>query len=326
MPMNAAAPQGPNGAAAPPSPALPTLIEDFLEYCLIEHGLARLTVRTYRQVLTAFATWLGPAATLADLTRPAVRDWQRHLIAERALDHDTYVKYISALRSFLGYLHEEGLTDLTNADVRLPKAQADPEGVQPLTAEEVVALVRAVDPETPWGRRDRAILALLYSSGMRVAELCALDRRQVRLDRLGGADAFELPIVGKGRRPRLVFIDRPAQTLLVDYLATREDDYPALFRPYRGKARPDGRLTPRMIQTAIARYSRAAGLAAAPTPHTLRHTFAVHALQAGADTRVVQAFLGHASLATTQRYTRVTDRFLRESYQKSHRPLDLPAD
>jgi integrase/recombinase XerD len=302
---------------------LTAAIDDFLQYCLVEQGLARLTIRTYRQVLTALATWIGPEATVADLSRALVRRWQQELVGGRGLDHATYVKYLSGLRSFLGYLREEGLTELTPEDARLPKGIVDLSHVRPLTPEEVAALVRAIDVGTPWGRRDRAILALLYSSGMRVAELCSLDRRQIRSDRLGEADLMELPIVGKGRRPRVVFLDRTAQTLLADYLARRDDDYPALFRPYRGKIRPDGRLTPRMIQTAIAAYARAAGLVDTPTPHTLRHSFAVHALQGGADTRVVQAFLGHASLATTQRYTRVSDRFLRESYRASHRPLDL---
>lgn len=306
-------------------PTLLAAIEDFLQYCLVEHGLARLTIRTYRQVLTACAAWLGEGASVDALTRPAIRAWQQELSGERGLDHATYVKYVSGLRSLLAYLREERLTDLTPDDARLPKGFVDLSAVQPLTPEEVAALVRAIDPDTPWGRRDRAIVALLYSSGMRVAELCSLDRRQVRIGALGGGELVELPIVGKGRRPRLVFLDGTAQALLATYLATRDDEYPALFRPYRGKIRPDGRLTPRMIQTAIAAYARAAGLPSTPTPHTLRHSFAIHALQGGADTRVVQAFLGHASLATTQRYTRITDRFLRESYRSSHRPLDLDA-
>jgi site-specific recombinase XerD len=299
-------------------------IDDFLEYCLIEEGLAGLTLRTYGQVLRAFAAWLGASASVGDLTRPAIRRWQHVLIAERKLDHATYVKYVSALRSLLNYLRDEGLTDLSADDARLPKGHVDLDAVQPLTPDEVAALVLAADAATLWGRRDRAILALLYSSGMRVAELCSLDRRHMRAEQLGASELVELPIVGKGRRPRVVFLDATAQELLAAYLATRDDDYPALFRPYRGKARPDGRLTPRMIQTAINRYARAAGLSTTPTPHTLRHSFAIHALQGGADTRVVQAFLGHASLATTQRYTKITDRFLRESYQKSHRPLALP--
>jgi site-specific recombinase XerD len=306
--------------------SLLSVIDEFLDYCLIEAGLAPLTLRTYRQVLSALARWLGPSATVDQLDRSAIRRWQHVLMTERGLDQTTYVKYISALRSLLTYLRAEKLTDLSADDARLPKGHIDLHAVQPLTRDEVAALVGAADAATPWGRRDRAILTLLYSSGMRVAELCALDRKQVRVETLGAHGLVELPIVGKGRRPRVVFIDEVAQALLAVYLATRDDEFPALFRPYRGRIRPDGRLTPRMIQAAIDRYARLAGLSASPTPHTLRHSFAIHALQGGADTRVVQAFLGHASLATTQRYTKITDRFLRDSYQRSHQPLPLPTN
>ncbi|MDP9380043.1 MAG: tyrosine-type recombinase/integrase [Chloroflexota bacterium] len=280
-------------------------------------------MKTYRQVLGAFAAWVegrtGQGFASGSVTRQLIKGWQRHLVSERNLDDATYTKYISALRSFLAWLHEEGGTELTRDDAKLPKSHLDLSSVKALAPEEVGSLLSQPDPETPWGRRDRALLALLYCSGMRVAELCALDRSQVPLERLGEAPVLELPIVGKGRKPRVVFVDELAQELLREYLSSRADELPALFRPYKGPP-GQGRLTPRAIQGAIRRYSRAAGLMSAPTPHTLRHTFAVHKLQAGADTRIVQAFLGHSSLATTQRYTRVTDRYLRESYERSHTP------
>ncbi|HEY8475306.1 MAG TPA: tyrosine-type recombinase/integrase [Chloroflexota bacterium] len=305
------------------------LVREFLDVALVEEGLAPRTVATYRQVLAAFtgfvAAWRGEAFAPERLDREAIRAFQHHLVVERGLDEATYVKYVSALRSFLAFLHEEGRTPLGRDDARLPKQHLDLSSIKALSLDEVEALLRAPDPRTPWGRRDRAILAMLYSTGMRVAELCALDRSQVREDLLGQAPVYELPIVGKGRRPRVVFLDALAQALLRQYLETRDDDFPALFRPYRGRATEEGRLTPRMIQAALARYARQAGLATTPTPHTLRHTFAVHKLQAGADVRIVQAFLGHASLSTTQRYTRVTDRYLREAYLEAHRPLALAA-
>lgn len=301
-------------------------IEEFLDFCLVEEGLAPSSVRTYRQVLRSFEDWLkrrtGRQLSPEALSRSLIKAWQRHLVSERDLDDATYVKYVSALRSFLSYLHEEGGTGLTRDDARLPKSHVDVSSVKALSSQEIVALLTAPDPETPWGLRDRAMLALLYCSGMRVAELCALDRDQLPIEALGKAAVLELPIVGKGRKPRVVFVDELAQTLLREYLLARDDDLAALFRPYKG---PDGggRLTARSVQMAIRRYSRAAGLLSAPTPHTLRHTFAVHKLQAGADTRIVQAFLGHSSLSTTQRYTRVTDRYLRESYERSHMPAKL---
>lgn len=301
-------------------------VEEFLSYCLVEQGLAPSTVRTYRQVLCAFAAWVerktGVGFSPSDVNRATIKGWQRYLVSDRDLDDATYTKYVSALRSFLAYLHEEGATELTRDDAKLPKAHLDLTSIKALRAEDVGALLSAPDPETSWGRRDRALLSLLYCSGMRVAELCALDRAQVPLELLGKQSVLELPIVGKGRKPRVVFVDELAQTLLAEYLAGRSDDIPALFRPYKGPP-GEGRLTPRSVQGALRRYSKIAGLLPAPTPHTLRHTFAVHKLQAGADTRIVQAFLGHSSLATTQRYTRITDRYLRESYERSHIPVSL---
>lgn len=307
-------------------PEAPECVEEFLSYCLVEEGLAPSSVRTYKQTLCAFAAWTeaqtGAGFEPPSITRPLIKKWQRHLVAERGLDDATYVKYVSALRSLLTYLHDNHGTALTRDDAKLPKSHMDLSSVKALAPEEVAALLSAPDPATPWGRRDRALLALLYCSGMRVAELCALNRDQLPLDALGKEEVLELPIVGKGRKPRVVFVDELAQTLLKDYLESRSDELPPLLRPYKG---PDGggRLTPRAVQAAIRRYSRAAGLMSSPTPHTLRHTFAIHKLQAGADTRIVQAFLGHSSLATTQRYTRITDRYLRENYERTHTPAQM---
>jgi integrase/recombinase XerD len=301
-------------------------IEDFLGYCLVEEGLAPATVRTYRQVLVSFSRWVeartGEGFEPGSLSRQLVKAWQRWLVSERRFDDATYTKYVSTLRGFLAFLHGEGRTELTRDDAKLPKSHLDLSGVRALTSDEIAALLSAPDPRTPWGSRDRALLALLYCSGMRVAEICALDRGQLPLESLCGSPVLELPIVGKGRKPRVVFIDELAQRLLREYLESRDDELPALFIPFKG---PDGkgRLTPRSVQNSLTRYSRKAGLMTAPTPHTLRHTFAVHKLQAGADTRIVQAFLGHSSLATTQRYTRITDRYLRESYERSHKPASI---
>jgi integrase/recombinase XerD len=311
-------------AEAGERPAIP-VVDRFLDACLIEDGLSPASVATYRQVLYSFADWVTKRQGALDperWTAALIRGWQRHLVVERRLDDDTYVKYLSALRSFLAFLRADGLTPLTRDDVKLPKAHLDLSRVKALSLDEITALLDAPDHRTAWGRRDRALLAVLYSSGMRIAELCALDRGQVPERALGVAPTLEVAIVGKGRRPRVVFINSLAQERLAAYLALRQDEHPALFIAYRGPHPTTNRLTPRAVQQAITRYARQAGLATRPTPHTLRHTFAVHHLQAGADTRIVQAFLGHASLATTQRYTRVTDRFLREAYERSQAAME----
>jgi integrase/recombinase XerD len=177
-----------------------------------------------------------------------------------------------------------------------------------LSIEELEALVAAPDPARTWGRRDRALFATFYSTGMRVAEALSRDRRELPLVRLCQSEVLELPIVGKGRKPRLVFLDRLAQELLHSYLTTRTDALTPLFRSYRGAAAPDRRLSARQVQHAIKQYALRAGLATVPTPHT----------------RIVQAFLGHASLATTQRYTAVRDPFLRRAYAAAHHPLHRP--
>ncbi len=306
---------------------LTTAISDFLDYCAIEEGCTPSTVHTYRQVLHAFLKFarsrLGQEPQLESIDRALIRSFQRHIAVERSLDDDTYVKYCSVLRSFAAYLRENGLASISRDDIRLPKNYLDLSKVKALSVDDLVALLQAPDRSTPWGLRDRAIMAVLYSTGMRVGELCALDRQNVPEGLLGTQQVIELPIVGKGRKPRVVFLDRVAQELLAEYLHTRTDQYPPLFIAYRGQLAEEARLTPRMVQAAIARYAKMAGVAQRPTPHTLRHTFAVHKLMSGADIRIVQAFLGHASLSTTQRYTRVTDSYLKEAYLNSHKTLDL---
>jgi site-specific recombinase XerD len=302
-------------------------VSEFLDHCAIEEGFSPSTVSTYRQVLQVFvrfaASLVGEQVTVQEVDRLLVRRFQRYLAVERALDDETYVKYCSVLRSFATYLRENGLASLSRDDVRLPKSYLDLSKVKALALDDLLALLQAPDRRTPWGLRDRAILATLYSTGMRVGEICSLDREQIPEHRLTKEEVLELPIVGKGRKPRVVFLDAVAQQLLKEYLQARSDQYPALFIAYRGRVTEDARLTPRMIQAAIARYARAAGLSQRPTPHTLRHTFALHKLMAGADIRIVQAFLGHASLSTTQRYTRVTDSYLKEAYVNSHISLNL---
>ncbi|MBI2941623.1 MAG: tyrosine-type recombinase/integrase [Chloroflexi bacterium] len=304
------------------------VVEEFLDDGVIEDGWSGKTVLTYRQALTALARWLvretGQPFAPGALDQRLIRAWQRHLRAELDVEDATYVKYLSALRSFLAYLRGTDQTALAPEDVKLPRGYTDVSHVVPLSIDELTALLAAPDPTKLWGRRDRALWALFYSTGMRIAEALGRDRRELPSDRLCRAAVLELPIVGKGRKPRVVFLDELAQRLLKEYLDRRDDDYPPLFRSYRGPAGPDRRLSARMVQQAIRDYAIAAGLATIPTPHTLRHSFALHKLEAGADIRIVQAFLGHSSVATTQRYTKVRDRFLRDVYERAHRAIPAP--
>jgi integrase/recombinase XerD len=309
-------------------------VRAFLDFCLDQNRACK-TVSTYEQVLGDFTRWLAREAPrvrgVADVQRQHVQGYARSLrLRDRPgvrgrsgeLAPRTRAKYLATIRSFLKYFAVETDVPVLPRDKvtlprpgdHLPKAVPTPTDVQ--------ALLAAGPTDTLVGRRDRAILALFFSAGLRIAELCSLDRRHVREERLAREDVLELSIVGKGSHSRIVFVNAEAQRLLLEYLASRQDDDPALFvhaRPGKRLAngdREDRRLTPRAIQEMLRRRVVAAGLAEHLTPHALRHGFAVDLLRGGADLRTVQDLLGHRTVTTTQVYTRLTNRTLREGYLK----------
>jgi len=212
---------------------------------------------------------------------------------------------IPAVRSFCRFLWEEGRLETNPAQALRSVRLGPPLAPKHLTVEEVQRLLSLPDIETPTGRRDRAILMLLYNTGLRVGELCALNREDVRLPPDGwGA----LQVVGKGRRLHRLPINRPAAEAVLAYLADRGDDAePALFLNRNGR-----RFSVRGIALLVNRYLRAAGIANRSGPHLLRHTFATHALRARPNLRAVQELLGHAWVTTTQRYTHLEVEDLRE--------------
>lgn len=306
-------------------------VRAFLDYCL-DQNRSRKTVSTYEQILFDFVGWLSQSAPSArcvsDITRAQVQAYGRWLrlrgTREGApeLSIHTRAKYLAAIRSFLKYYAVE--TDiavlprdkvtLPKTGDRLPKAVPSPEDVRALLASRSGQDFNAL--------RDRAILALLFSTGLRVAELCALDRRQFREEHLGKEELLEISVIGKGNHSRIVFVNPEAQECVRCYLNARQDDDPALFVHVRPGRREDSdrtyslRLTPRAIQDMIRRATIRAGLAEKLTPHSLRHGFAVDLLKGGADLRTVQDLLGHRTVTTTQIYTRLTNRTLREGYLK----------
>jgi site-specific recombinase XerD len=316
------------------APAFVADVRAFLDYCL-DQNRSRKTVATYQQVLLDFASWLTEQAPevqrVGDLRRSHLQGYARALRLRAPRDQTgpnpelsvrTRAKYLATLRSFLKYFAVE--TDqgvlprdkvtLPRSGDHLPKAVPTPEQVQ--------ALLAACPTDTVLGRRDQAILALLFSAGLRIAELCSLDRRQLREDHLGREPVLELSIIGKGRHSRIIFINAEAQALVKRSLADRQDSDPALFVHTRPGRRADAttpaslRLTPRAIQHMLHTRTLEAGLAEHLTPHSLRHGFAVDLLRGGADLRTVQDLLGHQSVTTTQIYTRLTNRTLREGYLK----------
>lgn len=306
-------------------------VQAFLDYCL-DQNRSHKTVSTYRQILFDFAGWLGQSAPsvehVADVTRAQIQAYARMLRVRGARDGapelsiQTRAKYLAAIRSFLRYYAvETDIAVLPRDKVTLPKpGDRLPKAVP--TPADVRALLATRSGQSFTALRDRAVLALLFSTGLRVAELCALDRRQFREEHLGTEDLLEVSVIGKGNHSRIVFVNPEAQQHVRCYLAARQDDDPALFVHLRPGKREDPdrkhsrRLTPRAIQEMIRRATIQAGLAEKLTPHSLRHGFAVDLLRGGADLRTVQDLLGHRTVTTTQIYTRLTNRTLREGYLK----------
>ncbi|MGB9724213.1 MAG: site-specific tyrosine recombinase/integron integrase [Chloroflexia bacterium] len=280
---------------------------EYLQTLEAGRGYSSHTIAAYRQDLEQFAAFLEEEGRpWLQVDRAVARRFLARL-QERGMSPATIARKIAALRSFYGYLvrrevlpaHPLRALGTPKVPDRLPRF---------LTVEETVALLMAPDLRTPQGLRDRAILELLYSSGLRVGELVALNLGDVDWGRR------EVHVRSKGGRERLALIGRPALRALRTYvrqgrplLAGRRPTE-ALFLNRRG-----GRLSDRSVRTLVSEYARQVGLEDV-TPHTLRHTFATHLLEGGADLRIVQELLGHARLTTTQRYTHVTQTHLREVY------------
>jgi len=304
------------------SSPLVSFIPQFLEYCAIEKGLAGKTVENYGRYLKVFSNWLS-SVNLASLSPTALKqehiwDYRVYLSAREineegdTLRRDTQAYHLVALRAFLRYLLKQGINTPPPDHVELPKKE--PRRIKFLNAEEVARLLEAPAVDTPVGTRDRTIMEVLFSTGLRVSELVGLDKDQVSLT------SGEIAVIGKGGKARVVFLSEQAVFWLRAYLGMRKDSDPALFVQLGNRHRKGGslRLTARTVQRLVKRYAKEAGLSSKATPHALRHSFATDLLSNGADLRSVQEMLGHASVATTQIYTHVTNRRLKEVYREFH--------
>ncbi len=290
----------------------------FLDHVRVERGLSAATVRAYGADLRAFdrsrsiARWAaGPEAALEHLAACAAGG------DGRALRPTSLRRRAATLRSFYRFAYAEGLTRVDVA-TRLDLPRGSRLLPDTLTVDEVVRLLEAVDTSGPDGVRDRALLELLYAAGLRVSEPLGLDLEDLSLD--GGF----VRVVGKGDRERLVPIGDEAIAWLGRYLA---EVRPALLEMGRAGTVRGGpvfigdrgrRLGRQRAWEAIRAAAARAGLAERVSPHTLRHSFATHLLEGGADLRVVQELLGHASISTTQLYTHVTGERVREIYARAH--------
>jgi integrase/recombinase XerC len=295
-------------------------IGDFLDYLSYERNVSIHTVEAYRSDLDAFLLFLcndyfTTSFELLDLRKIdhlAVRSWLAHQ-QRRKMSRSSVARRLSAIRTFFRFLMREGVVETNPArGVATPKREKHLPAV--LQVADITLLLEQPDPSTPLGLRDLAWLEILYASGIRVSELVAIDLDDIELR------ARLLKVYGKGSKERIVPFGRKAELAVRRWLEVRgeivgerfDEEQPLLVN-HRGQ-----RITTRSIRRLLARYVRDAALRAGVSPHTLRHSFATHLLNAGADLRSIQELLGHVSLSTTQKYTHLTDSKLIEVYRKAH--------
>lgn len=282
------------------------LYKEFLEYLEIERGRSLKTIDNYGRYLARFLDF-SKIGNPEEIDDDLVRRYRLYLNREN-LKRKTQNYHLIALRVFLKYLAKRGIEAMPSERIEL--ARVPERELDLISEEELERLLSSPKGDDFKSLRDKAILELLFSTGLRVSELCSLDREDIDLKKA------EFSIRGKGEKIRLVFISDSAKNALKKYLDKREDVEEPLFVNLRGKEA--GRLTPRSVERIIRYYAAKAGISKKVTPHVLRHCFATDLLGAGADLRSVQKLLGHNSITTTQIYTHVTDRQLAEVHKAFH--------
>ena len=301
---------------------LPKLIEEFLETLLVERNCSPLTIRNYRHYLNRFARWLiskYPDISIKTVNLDVIRKYRVYLSQTEfngfPLKRATQAYHVIALRALLKYLIKNDYAVLSPEKIDLPKSES--RSLKFLNKEQVEVLLRSPSISTESGLRDKAILETLFSTGLRVSELTRLNKEQLNFDSL------EIGVIGKGGRQRVVFLSKRAVYWLKKYLAKRLDDWKPLFVRYSGLINQHNlgekmRLSPRSVERLVAKYVSKTHLPVKISPHGLRHSFATDLLMGGADIRSVQEMLGHKNIVTTQIYTHVTNRQLRQIHQKYH--------
>lgn len=298
---------------------LQTLKRQFFEHLEIEKGRSLKTIENYERYLDRFLEF-AKVTDPKDVTDEMVREFRLWLNRQpsglktggrvETLKKKTQNYYLIALRSFLKYLRKRGIDSLSPERIDLAKvAERD---LDLISGSDLERLLSAPDTSDIKGLRDRAILELFFSTGLRLSELTSLSRD---LD----LNKDEFSVRGKGEKVRVVFLSDTAKMAVRAYLAARKDMDDALFvqtgKTTRGA---DSRLTPRSIERMVKHYATKAGISKKVTPHVIRHSFATDLLSNGADIRSVQMMLGHSNIATTQIYTHVTDKQLRDVHKKFH--------
>ncbi|HSX05113.1 MAG TPA: site-specific tyrosine recombinase/integron integrase [Candidatus Saccharimonadales bacterium] len=292
---------------------------DFLEYLEIEQNRSQKTIANYDHYLTRLIDYAGDIE-VGDIDAELVRKWRLWLNrlgtnVSDELGKTTQNYHLIALRSFLKFCTKRGTPALAPDKIELARTQR--KQVTWLDEDELERMFAQPDLGKLAGMRDRAILELLFSSGLRVSELVNLDREHINLKRR------EFMVRGKGQKDRPIFISPEAAEWLQKYLDARKDNTKPLFIRFMGSKKVDlsgnfHRLTARSVQRLVAQYALLAGITKHVSPHTLRHSFATNLLMNGADLRSVQAMLGHSNIATTQIYTHVTDPHLKSVHERFH--------
>lgn len=297
---------------------LQKLLTDFLEYLEIERNRSQKTIENYHHYLARFLEW-AKISKPEDITADLVRNYRLHLNRltddkGAGLKKATQNYHIIAIRSFLKYLAKRDIKTLAAEKLEVGKNPSHE--IEFLDNEELMRLLKSASGSDVKSLRDRAILELLFSAGLRVSELVDINRDQVNLARQ------EFSIKGKGDKIRIVFISNEAKDALEKYLDKRLDIDPALFVRFSKKKKTENektkRLTARSIQRIVKFYAAKAGIVKDVHPHTLRHSFATDLLANGADIRSVQTMLGHSSITTTQIYTHITNKQLKEIHKQFH--------
>ncbi|MBW6442029.1 tyrosine-type recombinase/integrase [Patescibacteria group bacterium] len=305
---------------------------DYLDFCEIEKNLSQNTIKMYHFYLTDFGQWSRDflkkdTFTIEDIEEDLVKKYRVNLNRRISSKSNTEFKrstqktFLVALRAFLKYLVvEKGLETISPEKIILGKAEDRVPKV--LNSQQMKKLFEVQNLDRKSGIRDKAILETLYSTGLRVSELVALNRDEINLD------TGEFTVVGKGRKARTVYLSPEAIRWLKRYLSARADPFVPLFIRYSGKKMQENdfdgeslRINPRSIQRLIKKYIRRAGISVDATPHTFRHTYATGLLSEGADLREVQELLGHSNVSTTQIYTHITNRQLRDVHRKYHKDV-----
>lgn len=306
-----------------PQTKLSKLIQEFLEYLEIEKGRSPKTIRNYSFYLQRFLEWSG-LKDPSKIDQRIIKNYRLWLnrqtdAANQPIKKNTQNYHLIALRAFLKWLAKQDIKTMAPEKIELAKMpDRQIEFLEGSDLENFLEGPHNIEQPEILKYRDKAILETLFSTGLRVSELAGLKKEDINLKK------DEFTVRGKGSKLRIVFLSNQAKHWIDKYLKARKDMSEYLFTNHdkagkkRNKAKDDQGLTPRSIQRIVQKYAKLAGITKKITPHVLRHSFATDLLQNGADIRAVQSMLGHSSITTTQVYTHVTDKRLREVYKNFH--------